>query len=90
MPARKKSAPSQFFYVYTMFYLNAEVKARVEAGGHAEVGEIVADLKPLARTEYQAAQALFRACRAARRNPLSYEVLVEQGAEKIIDVTIKH
>ena len=90
MPRKQKSTSGPFYYVYIMSWLNAEVKARVEAGGYTGVGEIVADLKPLARTEYQAAQALFRACKAAMRNPLSYEVLVEQGAEKIIDVLVKH
>jgi hypothetical protein len=73
-----------------MAYANAEVKARIEAGGYAGAGEIVADLKPLSRSEYKVSQAFFRACKAARRNPLAYEVLVQVGNETMIDVTIKH
>jgi len=89
MPRKQKSAPGPFYYVYTMSYLNAEVKARVEAGGYAQAGDIVAKLAPLSRSEYKASQAFFRACRAARRNPLAYQVLVQVGQETIIDVAIK-
>jgi len=87
---RKKSAPGPFYYVYIMAYASAEVKARIEAGGYAAAGEIVAKLAPLSRSEYKASQAFFRACRSARRNPLAYQVLVQVGNETIIDVTIKH
>jgi len=87
---RKKSAPGPFYYVYIMAYASAEVKARIEAGGYAGVGEIKAQLTYMGPSEYKASQALFRACKAGRRNPLAYQVLVQVGQETIIDVAIKH
>jgi len=87
---RKKTTPGPHFYVFVMSYASLDVKARIEAGGIAQPGDLKADLVHMSPSEYRASQALFRACKAARRNELSYEVLVQAGLETIIDVTIKH
>lgn len=86
---RKRTTPGPLSYIYVMRYVDESVKARIAAGGYAEVGELSATAQ-LARTEYQAAQAFYRACKAARRDPLAFEVSVQVGQETIIDVTIKH
>jgi hypothetical protein len=76
-----------YFYVYTMAYATVAAKERIERtpDAIANPGEIVAQAK-MADSEYKAGMAFFRACRAARRNPLAFQVLVERGQEVIIDV----
>jgi hypothetical protein len=86
---RKQKTPRQFYYVYVMRYASGEVMARVQAGGVALPGDFEADVQ-ICNTEYLAARALFRMVRAARRDPLAYQALVEVGNERIIDVLVKH
>jgi hypothetical protein len=89
MPRKSTSGP--YFYVYVMSYASTEVKERIERGaGRAEPGEITASVPYRGASEYKAAQAFYRACKSALRNPLVYEVLVQRSQETIADVRITH
>ena len=95
---RRKSTPTQFYYVFLMTYASAEVKEhmereRIERGGQGcpvQAGDLQANLVHIGTSKYKAAQAFYRACRARRRNPLAYEALMQVGNQTIADVTIKH
>ena len=89
MMARRKSAAG-YFFVYTMSYINEMVKQRIEAGGEpAQLGEIKVSAH-MSTAETAAGMLFYRACKAARQNPLAFEVSIEAGQQVVADVLIKH
>jgi hypothetical protein len=94
MPRRKQSpgGPQALFYVFISRYASDEVKQRLTIPGEVftSADQVRTEMVFLGSSETKCGAAFYRACKAAQRDPLAFEVVVWRGQETIVHVQVKH
>jgi len=94
MPRRKQlpAGPQALFYVFISRYATQEIKQRMEQPGEVFTSQdqVRTEMAFLGSSETKCGAAFYRACKAAQRDPLAYEIVVWRGQQTIIHVRVKH
>jgi hypothetical protein len=94
MPRRKQSpgGPQALLYVFISRYASDEIKRRLAQPGEVftSADQVRTKMAFLGSSETKCGTAFYRACKAARHDPLAFEVVVWRGQETIVHVLVKH
>jgi len=94
MPRRKQlpAGPQALFYVFISRYASDEIKQRLAQPGEVFTSQdqVRTEMAFLGSSETKCGAAFYRACKAAQRDPLAYEIVVWRGQQTLILVRVKH
>jgi len=94
MPRRRQlpAGPQALFYVFISRYASDEVKQRLALPGEVftSQNQVRTEQTFMGSSEPKCGAAFYRACKAAQRDPLAFEVVVWRGQQTLIHVLVKH
>ncbi len=94
MPRRKQPpvGPQALFYVFITRYASDEVKRCLTQPREVFTSQdqVRTEQTFMGSSEPKCGAAFYRACKAAQRDQLAFEVVVWRGQETIIHILVKH